>query len=302
MSRRGFTLVEILVATVILGIVAGMTMTVFQYQNRNWKTESDKAETAMMAKGVIDEMSSMIRMTGGGLKDSTVGLKVWGSGEERITFVLNSSNWVDTSHGSSFEPSTGKLRIAVDSAVKFNPNGYVHVQLTLPPSGSPAGTPPDVTKLEPFTLPVLDRVGGCGLDSIVLDARSVRDAAFFTTWKNDVNAMSVPPHHLVYNLDSVTFKKDDDTLWTKWNQLDSSVFALGVDTLRLQYWHPVAGWKDSLSGVAPANRIDKVRIRLVLRSRKVDQKLLSQRPATRGYRFTVLETEVSLRNENLINK
>ena len=299
MRRRGFTLVEILVATVILGIVAGMTMTVFQYQNRNWKTESDKAETAMMAKGVIDEMSSMIRMTGGGLKDSTVGLRVWGAGEERVVFVLNSTNWVDTSHGSSYDPATGELRIAVDSAAKFNPNGYAHVQLTFPPSGSPVGTPPSVTKLDPFTLAVIDRVGGCGHDSVVLDASAMKLAPYSWTWKD---AVAVPAQQLVYSLDSVSYRKSHDTLWTKWNRLPESIFALGVDTLRLQYWHPVAGWSDSLSGFAPANRIDKVRIRLVLRSRKVDQKLLDDRPATRGYRFTVLETEVALRNENLINK
>ena len=310
MSRRGFTLVEILVATLILGIVAGMTMTVFQYQNRNWKTESDKAETAMMAKGVIDEMSSMIRMTGGGLPECSIdafncasGLKVWGAGEERVTFVFNSTNFkgVTLSKG-EFDPSTGRLKIAVDSAIRFNPKGYAAVEIKKPYDGAPYNTIPEypLSQLEPhpFTLGVLDRIGGCGKDTLVLDASYFTRPPYSYTW----NAIGVDSNSTIWNLDSVTFRKSHDTLWTKWNRLDESVFALGVDTLRLQYWHPATGWNDSLSGAAPKDRIDKVRIRIVLRSRKVDQKLLSQRPATRGYRFTVLETEVSLRNENLKNK
>lgn len=299
MARRGFTLVEILVATVILGIVAASTMAVLQYQNRNWRVEGDRAEVAMATKGVIDEMSRMIRMTGGGLRDSTVGLKVWGSGPERITFVMNSNNWVDTSRGSTWDPSTGRLSIAVDSAAKFNPMGYVHVQLTFPPAGSSAPTSASVTRLVPFPMRVLDRVGGCGRDSIVVDGAFLTAAPYSWTWPE---AVSVLAQQLVYNLDSVSYRKSNDTLWTKWNRLPESVFALGVDSLRIQYWHPVSGWGDSLSGSAPADRIDKVRIRLVMRTRAVDRKLLAQRPSTRGYRFSVLETEVALRNDNLINK
>lgn len=299
MRRRGFTLVEILVSVVILGVVAGMTMTVFQYQNTNWKTESDKAEVAMAAKGVIDEMSRMIRMTGGGLPDNTVGLKVWGSGEEMVSFVLNSNNWADTSSGSTYDPDNGRLSIAVDSAAKFNPSGYVQVQLDFPPVGSSAPASANRTILTPFMLKVLERVGGCGQDSIVVDVGFLQDPPHDLTWPE---AVSVPLQRPVYNLDSITFRKSNDTLYTKWNRLTESVFAIGVDTLRLQYWHPVAGWRDSLSATSPANRIDKARIRLVMRTRKVDRKLLGSNPSTRGYRFTVLETEVALRNENLVNK
>jgi len=299
MVRRGFTLVEILVAMVILGFITGMVMTVFQYQNRNWKTESDKAEVAMMARGTLDEFTRSIRMTGGWLPDGTSGLKVWGSGEERITFVLNGAEWIDTSRGYAYIPSSSKLRVAVDSAARFSQSGYALLDLMVPPSGSASPTVGSVNKS--FRLPILDRVsstGGCG-DSLILDASVLTNSPNSWTW---TAAIGVATKTLVYNLDSVAYRKSSDTLYTKWNRQPETVYSLGVDTLKLKYWHPVSGWLDSLSSANPANRIEKVRVHLVMRTRKVDKKLLAQIPATRGYRFSTMETEVALRNDSLLNR
>lgn len=299
MVRRGFTLVEILVAMVILGFITGMVMTVFQYQNRNWKTESDKAEVTMMARGTLDEFTRAIRMTGGWLPDGTAGLKVWGSGEERVTFVLNGAEWIDTSRGYFYSPTAKRLRVAVDSAARFGDSGYALLNLMVPPSGSASPTVGSVNKA--FRLRILERVsstGGCG-DSLVFDASSLTSAPNSWTW---TAAIGVATKTLVYNLDSVTYRKSRDTLYTKWNRQPESVYALGVDTLKLKYWHPVSGWLDSLSASTPANRIEKVRVHLVMRTRKVDKKLLAQVPATRGYRFSTMETEVALRNDSLVNR
>ena len=152
-----------------------------------------------------------------------------------------------------------------------------------------------------FRLPILERIsstGGCG-DSIVLDAGTLTDFPQSWTWSA---AIGVQANTLVYNLDSVSYRKSGDTLYTRWNRQPEGVYALGVDSLRIQYWHPVAGWGDSLSGSTPANRIEKVRIRLVMRTRKIDKKLLSQSPVSRGYRFSTMETEVALRNDSLVNR
>ena len=299
MSRRGFTLVEVLVAMVIMGFVSGMVMTVFQYQNRNWKTESDKAEVAMMARGTLEELTRAIRMTGGWLPDVTAGLQVFGSGEERVTFVLNGAQWVDSARGYTYIPSTKRLRVAVDSSERFSQDGNAFLNLMVPPSGSSSPTPGSVNRM--FRLPILERIsstGGCG-DSLVLDAALLTDSPNSWNW---TAAIGVPSKTLVYNLDSVSYRKSLDTLYTRWNRQPEGVYALGVDSLRIQYWHPVAGWGDSLSGSTPANRIEKVRIRLVMRTRKVDKKLLAQSPASRGYRFSTMETEVALRNDSLVNR
>ncbi|HOX53801.1 MAG TPA: hypothetical protein PKY05_20140, partial [Fibrobacteria bacterium] len=107
---------------------------------------------------------------------------------------------------------------------------------------------------------------------------------------------------LVQKLDSTTYRKSNDTLFLRRNTLPEAVFAIGVDTLRFQYLHPAVGWRDSLSGAAPANVVSKVRIRLVMRSLKPDSKLKKDAPSTRGYRFSRLEMEVGLRTTALNNR
>ena len=301
MRRHGFTLVEVLIAMVILGFITGMVMTVFQFQNRTWKMESDKAQVAMMARGTLDEFTRSIRMTGGWLPDGTAGLKVYGSGNEKVTFVLNAMEWVDTARGFVYDPSTSPalLRVAVDSSERFSQLGYALLTLMVPPSGTSSPTAGSVNKS--FRLPIIDRVsssGGCG-DSLLLDASSLKASPNSWNW---AAAIGVPAKSLVYNLDSATYRKSNDTLFTQWNRQGESVYALGIDTLLLKYYHPVDGWRDSLSGTKPANRIEKVRVRLVMRSRTIDKKLLAQSPSTRGYRFSTMETEISLRNDSLVNR
>lgn len=299
MVRRGFTLVEILISLVILGFVTGMAMTMFQFQNRNWKTTSDKAETVMMARGTLDEIARSIRMTGGWLPDNSAGLKVWGSGPERITFVLNNTQWVDTLRDLEYLPATRQLRIQIDSAVNFSQGGQVMLTLLVPGTtaipGS-AGTDPRT-----FRLPIQERIasaGGCG-DSLLLDASTLYNAPNSWTWTTAIARVVNSP---VYNYDSVTYYQVQDTLMVRWNTLPETPFALGIETFSVKYQHPVSGWLDSLSGTAPANRIEKVRIRVVSRSRKPDSKLLAQNPSSGGYHRSVLETEISLRNDSLVNR
>jgi prepilin-type N-terminal cleavage/methylation domain-containing protein len=299
MVRRGFTLVEILISLVILGFVTGMAMTMFQFQNRNWKTSSDKAETVMMARGTLDEIARSIRMTGGWLPDKSAGIKVWGSGPERITFVLNNTQWIDTLRDLDYLPATRQLRIQIDSATNFSQGGQVMLTVLVPPTGATSGTTGNTPRT--FQLPIQERIastGGCG-DSLLLDASSLYDAPNSWTWASAIDRVVNSP---VYNFDSVTYRQVQDTLMVRWNTLPETPFALGIETFSLKYWHPVAGWLDSLSGTAPANRIEKVRIRVVSRSRKPDSKLLAQQPSSGGYHRSVLETEISLRNDSLVNR
>lgn len=291
MRRGGFTILELLVAMTLFVVVGAIAMSLFLYQNRSWKTESDKAEVAMMVKGTLDELTRCIRSTGAGLPDGAGGIKVWGSGDTLAIFVTNDNQWIDTMGGSIYIPDEGLLRVSVRNAGQFSDKGNAVVTLRTPPSGTPRN----------FVLGIRERVssaGGCG-DSLVLDASAF--AAAPLSWLNpaDVQGLS---NSFVYNLDSLQWRKSHDSLFVRRNRMTESVFALGVDSLRLRYWHPVAGWQDSLSGAAPANQIDKVWVRLVTRTLKADPKLRDRDPASRGFQFSTLETEVALRNAKLLNR
>jgi len=297
--RRGISLVEILISLVILGVVVGMAMVEFQYQNRNWKTESERAEASMMAKGTLDALTLGVRSTGGGLPDSSAGMKVWGSGNERVSFVMNKTGWVDTVYGYSYDPTDTVLRIAIDSAAKFEDSGYVRLGLN-----APAGKGSHGPALYPktFVLGIRKRLSGsnCSRDSLVLDA-----APFLvdSLW-NLAGDLQVPANQLVYGYDSVTYRMSQDTLYLRQDQHPWMVYALGIDALHIQYHHTGDTWHDSLSGAgsAPANAIDKVQIRLVTRTMTVDRKLLAQDSASGGYYRCALETDVSVRNSNLVNR
>lgn len=299
MLRRAFTLIEVLVAMVLFVSVGAMVMMVFTNQNRSFKTESDKIDVAMMAQGTLDELTRAVRMTGAGLPDGAAGLKVWGAGEERATFVMNDTRGVDTVANYAYVPIRRRLRIAVHDASRFSDSGFARVTLLTPPPGYHA--PFGGTTARNFTLGILERVaqaGGCG-DSLVLDATPLIAAPNRWDRVTDVRAVK---NSLVHNIDSLTYRKGGDTLYLRQNRQAETRFALGVDSLHFRYWHPAAGWLDSLSGAKPANQIDKVWIRLVMRTRVPDAKLRKQDPSSRGYRFAIMETEVSLRNTNLVNR
>ncbi len=296
MIRRGISLVEILISLVILGVVVGIAMVEFQYQNRNWKTESERAAAAMMAKGTLDALTSGVRSTGGGLPDSSAGMKVWGSGEEQVTFVMNKTGWVDNVSGYAYDPTAGTLEIAIDSAAKFEDTGYVRLGLN-----APAGNGSHGPALYPqtFVLGIQDRLSGAGCtkDSLVLNATPFLDSGW-----NLAGDIQVPANQLVYGYDSITYRKSQDTLYIRQDQSPEMTFAIGIDSLHIQYHHPTDGWLDSLSPNPPANAIDKVRVRLVTRTLTVDNKLLAQDSASGGYYRSALETDVSVRNSNLVNR
>ncbi|MCB9495479.1 MAG: type II secretion system protein [Fibrobacteria bacterium] len=289
--RKGFTLIEILVSLVILGLITTMAMRVFRSQHQSWKSESDRADIALMAKGTLEEIGRAIRMTGGALPQGAGGIRIWTTTEPGVTFVLNQTQWADTAYGSTYLPGERKLRVAIDSAAKFSDSGFVILSAT-----STATSTTDV-----YRLPILERVtrfGSCTKDSLVLDAGILVDPPNSFSTSADI---SVPSNTLVFNLDSISYFKSHDSLFYKANQNPPMLFALGIDTLKFSYFHPVDGWRSGLSTSNPAGRIDMVRIRLVMRTLKASRSLLEKDSTSRGHRFIRLETEVSMRNDSLVN-
>jgi prepilin-type N-terminal cleavage/methylation domain-containing protein len=288
MVRRGITLLELLVAMVLFAIVASLAMMVFTNQNRSFQMESERAEAALMAKGTLEELTHAVRMTGSNLPDSTAGIQVWDSVAQSTTFVMNEQAGIDTIKAFVYDPATRRLGVGISNAKRFSNLGFVLIPLTISPS----------TLARNYTIPIVERrTSLCG-DSLILDA-----SPLLPPLGNSVTTTTNSP---LYNVDSLTYWKRNDTLFVRRNrQPTSTAFAVGVDTLKFQYWHPEVGWKPTLwTGTDPllAKQIDKVNIRLVMRNLTYDAKRFKQDPNSRGYSFSVLETEVALRNTRLVNQ
>lgn len=284
-NRRGITLIELLVAMVLFAIVASLAMMVFSNQSRSFQMESERAEAALMAKGTLDELTHAVRMTGSSLPDATAGVKIWSSTAESTTFVMNEHAGIDTLTGYMYDTTSKYLHLKISDAKRFADSGFALIMLTVPPSVTPNN----------YTVPIRTRKTSLCGDSLILDATSLSPVGPITT----TTAIEI------HNLDSVTYWKRNDTLFIQRNRQPSTPFAIGVDTLQFQYWHRTAGWQPTLvtTGVPVTdNKFDKVSIRLVMRNQTFDAKKFKRDSSSRGYSFSVLETEVSMRNTQLVNK
>lgn len=301
-------MVEILVALVIMVFVSSGVLLVFQYQSRNAAVQRDIAEMNLMAKGLNEELTRTIRMAGGVLPPGNGGLRVFGSGNEKITVVLNRAGGVDTTrspsvfHNLSFGGYSKPIVFPVKNVRGvFTDKGYVLTTVRVPPMGSLAGTPPIRDTM--IVLPVLALIpAGSSIDTIAGPAVVADGSWFAANWawrdavKTDVNTF-------VYALDSVRYKISHDTLYRRINRNDSAAYAIGIDTLKLKYMHPSKVWLDSLSPADPANQVSKVRLHVRMRTRNKDVTLARTNPSTLGYRYQVVESEVSLRNSTtLVNQ
>ncbi|MCB9497602.1 MAG: prepilin-type N-terminal cleavage/methylation domain-containing protein [Fibrobacteria bacterium] len=298
MKRRGLTIVEILVALAIFMVVGSGAMYVLSAQNRDWKISNDAATMNLTAKALLDELTRGFRMAGSGLPDYAGGMKVFGDGEERVVVVMNEDGWLDTIQGWSWDIATATLKLAVNDASRFAYLGYARVDLRVPAPGSHSGSG---VSPRSFTLGVVDRTrgsGSCG-DSLVLDVSTLQAAPNSWDQAGDIVPLI---HGLAQNVDSISYRKSKDTLYLKRNIQPETVFATGLDSLRFWYHHPSTGWGDSLSSAFPSGMVNKVRIRLVLRTGHPDRKLLQQDSSSRGYQFCRMETDLALRNTNLTNR
>jgi hypothetical protein len=293
-------LAELLVALVVFAVVSAGAFYLLSSQNREWKLTLDRTSLDLVGKGTLDELQKAVRTSGSGLPDSVGGMKVWASGEEMATFVSNLGGGIDSAAGFDYVPDagSGKLWVQVTDALNFEDSGYARLDLLTAVdhghglSGSGGA--------KSYTLRILDRVSGCGSDSVILDVSSLVAEPHKWDQPGDVR---VPYMAQVVNIDSNTYRKSNDTLYVRHNsQPLESVLTTGVDFLRFWYHHPVDGWLDSLSPTAPANQVDKVRIRLVMRTGTVDPVLLQHDPSSRGYQLLRMETEVATRTAALTNR
>lgn len=315
--RRAFSLIEVLVAMVIMGVVTSGVFLVFQNQSRNASVQRDIAEMNLMGKGMSEELSRTIRMAGGALPPSFGGMKVYGTGAEKVKVAYNRNNGSDTTRswsnfyrGTITDPAGNKYKNPYILQLKhvqalFTDSGYVLTTVRIPAFGAlSAGGPTRDTMLVMKVLRIIDAPMPWTVnDSSLTGPYVVADGSWIAanwTWQYSA---STSPNVPVYAMDSVLYWTSRDTVYRKVDRNPSAPYAIGVDSLRLWYMHPTAGWRDSLSSADPANQVVKVRIRLRMRTRHADPVLRKLNPSTLGLHYQTIETEVSMRNAStLVNQ
>lgn len=313
--RRAFSLPEILIALVIMVMISSGVLLVFQYQNKNMITQRAVAEMNLMAKGMSEEMSRTVRMAGGVLPPGVGGLVTKGAGNEQLKVVLNRGAGVDTTRaGSAYFPGTftssiGNFNKVLVLPVRnvagvFTDSGYVATTVKVPVYPCPVNTPP--TKDTMIVLKIRKLSSGISVAPYNSQPVIILDATWFASRWNYATAVATSANTYVYAVDSVKYWKSNDTVYRRINRNDSAAYAVGIDSLRLQFFQPSGNtsvWADS---VVPANAVRlvaKARLRLRVRTRQKDHSLAIKSPSTLGYHYQTIETEVALRNSStLVNK
>jgi len=308
--RRGFTLIEILIALVIMMLVSSGVLAVFQYQNRNASVQRDVAEMNLMAKGMAEELSRNIRMAGGALPPGVGGLKAYGSGAEKVKVALNRNDGIDTTRLASqfcLGPQTVSgvsyknfLVLPVRNVLGvFTDSGYVLTTVRVPPVGAASGTAP--AKDTMIVLKILKLVtsgAATTFNGVSVDPPFVvADGTWFGSGWNWANSVQTSLNTFVYAMDSVLYFMSSDTVYRRIDRNTQAAYAVGVDSLRIQYQDPTGIWVDTLNPAA-SGTIAKVRIRLRLRTRHADPVLKKTNPASLGLHYQVVESEISLRNSS----
>jgi prepilin-type N-terminal cleavage/methylation domain-containing protein len=67
MNQKGFTLIEVLVALVIIGFVATAAVQIYLTQHESWLTEEQVSDMQQNARAAIRELTTRIRMAGYGM-------------------------------------------------------------------------------------------------------------------------------------------------------------------------------------------------------------------------------------------
>ena len=291
--KRGFTLVEILVALVISSMVISGVLLTLQYQFKNWMKLEQKAQMTQMTRGVQSEFSRVIRMAGGEMAAGTGGIRDLGDSGVCVILNENSISWTPMDSG-AYEPGLRTFKVAMSRDTQVTPGMSLSIRVNAPPKGSSAGTTRTLDTLLTLNVAAVKHASDSTQpDSVTFDANDL-----ISSW-NWAGALQAKVGMSIYSGDSICYRKRDDTLMKfvqdVYRRQDSGYLAIDIDSFKVKYFVLSKGWVTTISNIGQ-DTIQKVRVRLVVRSHSIDPALKRARPATGGYSREATELEYSLRN------
>jgi len=291
--KRGFTLVEILVALVISTMVISGVLVTLQYQFKNWVQLEQKAQMTQMTRGIQSEFSRVIRMAGGEMAAGTGGVRDLGDSGLCVLLNENSITWAPADSG-DYQPGLHTFRVAMTRDTQFVPGMTLSLRVNVPPKGSASGTTRSLDTLLTLNVTAVKHASDTSKpDTLTFD---VTDLTTSWSW---AGALQAKVGMNIYSGDSICYRRRADTLMKfvqdVYRRQDSGYLAIDIDSFKVQYFVLSKGWVGVVSN-AGADTVQKVRVRLVVRTHTPDPSLKRSQPATGGYKREATELEYSLRN------
>jgi len=119
-GARGFTLLEILVAFVVLALVGGMLLQLFQGGLRNIDSSAHTSHAALLAKSKLTELSAIAGLQAGQLS---------GDFDEQYRWTLELTPY--TSEDEAPLPEAGLLGLHATLDIHWQPHGHYRVTTLL---------------------------------------------------------------------------------------------------------------------------------------------------------------------------
>lgn len=292
--RKGFTLVEVLVALVISTMVISGVLLTLQYQFKNWVLLEQKAQMGQMSRGIQSEFTRVIRMAGGEMAAGTGGVRDLGDSGLCILLNENSIQWTPMDSG-IYQPGLGTFKIAMSKDPLYVPGMILSLRVNAPPIGSSTGTTRILDTLLTLKVTHVKHTDSSSSapDTLTFDATSL---APYWSW---TGALQAKKGMATYAGDSICYRRRADTLMKFvqdiYRRRDSGYLAIDIDSFKVAYFVLNKGWRTTVSNIG-LDTVQKVKVRLVVRSHAPDPSLKRARPATGGYKREATETEYSLRN------
>lgn len=89
-SNKGLSILEVLIATLLTGIVLAAVFSLYINQHKNWTTQGEITEMQQNARASIDELSRQIRMAGHQLPIGLEGVEAYNTNPD--TIIINYSD------------------------------------------------------------------------------------------------------------------------------------------------------------------------------------------------------------------
>ncbi len=207
-SQVGISLLEVLIAVFITGVITTAVMQVYVTQHKNYLIQDDITEIQQAARASIDEITKHVRMAGSNLPDGLEAIAASNTNPDTITLTYRNSD-CDTYLATAMPIPSAELKCATDISC-FHDDQWVYI--FEPDSGGGewfliTHVQDDALHLQHNTMVLSKKYGK---DAIIVTMEQVKFYVDNTTDPNHPNLMIIiggrPPQVFAENITDLQFQ------------------------------------------------------------------------------------------------